>query len=133
VLESWTGRVALGKIRDGTGNTLMLGEKHLRRTNQTGRNEDRSVFCGDHEVGPVGREAGHVRDASGQIIPESVRAIAASPDETFEARRRFGGRHPGVCMFAFCDGSVRPLRVTIDTETLARLAGREDGLVPGDY
>jgi prepilin-type processing-associated H-X9-DG protein len=111
----------------------MLGEKHIRRSVQTGRSEDRSVFCGDHEVAAVGREAGHVRDAQGQIIPESIRALVSDPDDAFEARRRFGGLHPGVCMFVFCDGSVKPLRVNIDTETLARLAGREDALVVGDH
>ena len=39
----------------------------------------------------------------------------------------FGGPHPGVCLFAMCDGHIVPLSVAIDTTNLGRLANRADG------
>ena len=39
----------------------------------------------------------------------------------------FGSYHPGICQFAFCDGSVHALPVTINLVTLGRLAARNDG------
>jgi prepilin-type N-terminal cleavage/methylation domain-containing protein/prepilin-type processing-associated H-X9-DG protein len=134
LLTSWRSRARIADITDGTSNTLLIGEKHIRRTIAVGSNEDRSVFNGDHETGPVTREAGHVRDAQGLVLAGSERPLVANPDDAVLPGNRFGGRHPGVCQFAFCDGSVRALRTTIDNETLARLAARADGLpLPGDF
>jgi prepilin-type processing-associated H-X9-DG protein len=45
----------------------------------------------------------------------------------------FGGYHTGVCQFAFCDGSVRPIMVDVDPTTLGNLACRNDGQVIGDF
>jgi len=44
---SWQGQVPLQAIKDGTSNTLMFGEKHLRPASLRGLNEDRSVFDGN--------------------------------------------------------------------------------------
>ncbi len=40
---------------------------------------------------------------------------------------RFGGPHPGVCQFVFCDGSVHRINFTVDPTTFRRLGGRKDG------
>jgi prepilin-type N-terminal cleavage/methylation domain-containing protein len=134
ILVSWQSRTTLLNIVDGTGNTLLVGEKHIRRTTQTGRSEDRSVYNGNWEVGPVGREAGYERDASGQVVAGSERPLVSDPLGGVNFDRRFGGPHPEVCQFVFADGSVRALRTSIDLETLARLAARADGLpVTGDF
>jgi prepilin-type processing-associated H-X9-DG protein len=45
----------------------------------------------------------------------------------------FGGYHPGICQFGFCDGSVRRIEVGIDPNVLGNLASRNDGQVIGDY
>ena len=48
----------------------------------------------------------------------------------------FGGPHSGgaVCMFAFGDGSVHPVKSTVDLDTLTALAARNDGaVIAGDY
>ncbi len=39
----------------------------------------------------------------------------------------FGGPHAGVCLFVFCDGSVKPLPLTVDLVTLAALGTRAGG------
>ena len=43
--------------------------------------------------------------------------------------RKFGSWHPGTCQFVFYDGSVRSVRVNIDTTNLRRFAVRNDGEV----
>lgn len=132
ILIGFASQTRLTSLTDGTSHTLLVGEKHIRRITPTGRGEDRSVFNGDHELGPVGREAGHVRDAQGRVISGSERPLAFGPDDGLLPSSRFGSAHPGVCLFVLADGSVRPLRTTIDTETLSRLAVRNDGLPVAD-
>ena len=46
----------------------------------------------------------------------------------------FGGPHVGICMFAFADGGVRPVRSSIDEYTLGLLSHRSDGqVIMADY
>ncbi|HXG09219.1 MAG TPA: DUF1559 domain-containing protein, partial [Gemmataceae bacterium] len=139
LLKVWRSRTRFLNIVDGTSNTLMIGEKHIRSTIAPGTREDRSVYNGDHERGPVGREAGRGRNSAGVLLD---RPLVAHPGRDMGRDainedlndKLFGGPHPGVCQFVFCDGSVRAIRVSIDLDTLARLAGRADGLpVTGDF
>ena len=72
---------------------------------------------------PVGRAHGiDVATDAGQV----ARSIKDKPSNYLDI---FGGPHQGVCLFAFCDGSVHPLSVNIDVTNLGRLAGRNDGQV----
>jgi prepilin-type N-terminal cleavage/methylation domain-containing protein len=131
ILLSWKPRCDLTTISDGTTNTLMLGEKHIRLTNRIGTNEDRSVYNGDHETGPVGREAGRGRSETGVL---EDKPLVSDPNDIVNPDKRFGGLHPGVCLFVFCDGRVQGVRTTVDIETLSRLADRADGLpITGEY
>ena len=43
----------------------------------------------------------------------------------------FGSRHPGVVQFCFCDGSVRPLRVSLDYNVYLSYSGIADGTCYG--
>ena len=45
---SWRGQLNILSITDGTSNTLMFGEKHVRPASLRGKNEDRSVFGGQN-------------------------------------------------------------------------------------
>jgi prepilin-type N-terminal cleavage/methylation domain-containing protein len=136
-VKNWVPRVNMLGVTDGTSNTLMFGEKHIRRTQLDGKGEDRSVFNGDTEVGAVSREAGHRRSGAGGITGTiqggSERPLTTNPNDGFVASSRFGSYHTGVVNFVLVDGSVRGIRTTIDNETLMRLAIRNDGLVVGDY
>ena len=51
----------------------------------------------------------------------------------FEAKWKFGSRHPGLCQFVFCDGSVRSLANGIDPAILGLLAQVDDGQVVPSY
>src|SRR5262249_27182084 len=130
----WKSQTSLLTIPDGTSNTLMIGEKHIRPTTQFGKSEDTSVYNGDNSIGAVGREAGQQYNSAGQPTAGSQRPLQDRTSVATNSDRCFGGPHPGVCQFVFCDGSVRPVKISVDIETLARLAAKDDGLpITGDF
>lgn len=60
--------------------------------------------------------------------------LAKGPNDTTPSTRgdafyarKFGSWHTNVCQFAMCDGSVRPIRTSIDPANLRRYAVRNDG------
>ena len=125
---AWRGVVNLNTVTDGLSHTLFLGDKHVRPGLVATSLEDSSVFNGDHTYGYI-RYAGRQTNA-GRV---TVERPLASRRDTGRAAQRFGSWHPGVCQFAFGDGSVRPIRNDIDLDTLTRLADRADGLAVGDF
>src|SRR5207237_4406020 len=100
ILLSWRGRLSLTSITDGTSNTLMFGEKHVRPNSLRGKNEDRSVFGGQNNS--VRRMAG-IDPVTGDQRPLRI----PSDQNGALANTSFGGPHPGVCHFVLCDGTVR--------------------------
>jgi prepilin-type N-terminal cleavage/methylation domain-containing protein/prepilin-type processing-associated H-X9-DG protein len=130
----------LSSITDGTTNTFLVGEKHVP-ANMFGRLKvgDGSVYLGIWTT-YSGRMAGRgVPLATGPNDVTPTPNLPRPPGSSGTWRpgtdavwcKKFGSWHAGVCQFAFCDGSVKGIRVTIDEETLARLAARNDGQVIG--
>jgi type II secretory pathway pseudopilin PulG len=126
---SWQGVLTFNSITDGLSNTIFLGDKHVRPDKFATSLEDSSVFNGDHTYGYI-RYAGRQTDA-GAVT--AVRPLASRITDAVRPAQRFGSWHIGVCQFAFGDGSVRPIRNSIDIDTLTRLADRADGLPVGDF
>ncbi len=118
--------VDFAMIRDGTSNTLMLGEK-LLHPNHFGK-------CGGDNEPYVnsGVDQDHVRNArplntektTGPPIPDSQ-----APDQGTGTLwiQRFGSSHPGGFNVALADGSIRSISYSIDPETFRRLCVRDDG------
>jgi prepilin-type N-terminal cleavage/methylation domain-containing protein len=97
-------------ILDGLSNTIFLGEKHIPME-RYGLGIDGAVYNGDK--GSAFRKAG-------------VGApIAKGP----AGSGQFGSYHPGICQFAFGDGSVRALQASIELTNLGYMANRKDGQV----
>jgi prepilin-type processing-associated H-X9-DG protein/prepilin-type N-terminal cleavage/methylation domain-containing protein len=126
-------RIGFRDITDGTSTTLMVGERS--------QNVADATWVG---MIPYGRACNNpawpVQDceASNVLI---LGHTGPSPDEPWidpPNNRKAGvddfwSRHPGGCNFAFCDGSVRFIRETIDLPTFSRLATRAGGeAVSGD-
>jgi hypothetical protein len=50
------------------------------------------------------------------------------------ANSSFGSAHTSICQFVFCDGSVKPVPLSVSLQTLTYLVTRNDGQVLGsDY
>ena len=113
--------VSIDSIRDGTGKTILIGEKQLPPrgfgyyvTPSGEATYDSSVYNGDGFHVP-GRFAGQAY------------GLARNSEEAVQTN--FGGPHPGVCQFVFADGSVHAIAIEIDGVTLGYLAHRKDGKV----
>jgi prepilin-type N-terminal cleavage/methylation domain-containing protein len=121
IVEKFRPRLRLANVTDGTSNTLMFGEKHIRPNSLRGKGEDRSIFGG---VNNVNRRVAGIQ----QNTPANIRPLRVPKDQdgTF-ANQSFGGPHPGVCLFVMGDGSVRKLNLNININTLTSLATRMGG------
>jgi hypothetical protein len=109
--NNWRGRTRMASILDGTTNTLLVGEKHVREDEFGLRTRgDGSIYNGDWA-------------ASWSRLGN--RPIARSPSDPYNIQ--FGSYHPGVCQFGLCDGSVRGVTTSISVTVMSRLANRQDG------
>jgi prepilin-type N-terminal cleavage/methylation domain-containing protein len=118
----WTSGTAFRTITDGLSNTYLAGEKHVP-VGMFGRAKvgDGSIYNGVWST-YSGRVAGpEDPPAKG---PKDI-TLSTTADAFFA--RKFGSYHPGITQFAFCDGSVRATRITINLDNYRRLACRHDG------
>ena len=121
---SWRGQLNIGSITDGTSNTLMFGEKHVRPNSLRGINEDRSVFGGQNNS---------IRRMAGTGVNGDVRPLSPPQNTSAISNTTFGGPHAGVTQFVFVDGSVRSLALSTDLQTLTSLITRAGGEVVPNY
>ena len=125
IYTTWKGQLNLLSITDGTANTFMYGEKHVRPNSLRGKNEDRSVFGGQNNS---------LRRMAGIAPNGDVRPLSPANNQSGAlANTTFGGPHAGVCQFLLCDGSVRGVTLSTDLQTLTALVTRAGGEVNPDY
>ena len=117
-IVSFTSYTSLTKIPDGTSNTLLIGEKHVR-----------VGHFGEAGDGDKAYYSGLSYD-SAQRVAGSSYPLARDPfDDHSNHQDMFGSPHVGVCQFVMADGHVVALSVNIDLTNLKRLANRADGEV----
>jgi prepilin-type processing-associated H-X9-DG protein len=123
-VANWQGVVRLATITDGTSNTMLLGEKNVRRTTRFGTGEDRNVY-GFTNANNARRFAGLDR----KDLTSQYKLDGFTTTEIVQAidNRAFGGLHPGVVQFVFCDGSVHSLKRNTSLATLGYLSETDDG------
>jgi prepilin-type N-terminal cleavage/methylation domain-containing protein len=119
IVATWRGQLSLLSIVDGTSNTIMFGEKHIRPNSLRGKNEDRSIFGG---------QSNSARRMAGLGANGDQRPLRQPNDQTgVEANTSFGGPHLGVCQFVLCDGTVRAIPIGTSLQNLSNLIARNDG------
>jgi prepilin-type N-terminal cleavage/methylation domain-containing protein/prepilin-type processing-associated H-X9-DG protein len=110
--------VRLLEITDGTSNTLMIGEKHLRPTDINNGTYDGCIYSAT--------PSGLSFRQGGSNHPLALTQYDAQNGQ-------FGSWHTSVCNFVFCDGHVEALPTSIPGTTLGFLATRAGGEVIPAY
>jgi len=118
--QNWSTRDTFTRISDGTSNTIIFGEKHLRPAEFGMCNSEATVDCSYfYSAGDGAQYFGIVRPGIA-----SPRTFARGLHDTLGTNvsnneRAFGSAHPGVINFAFADGSVRPLNTDLSQDSMS--------------
>jgi prepilin-type N-terminal cleavage/methylation domain-containing protein/prepilin-type processing-associated H-X9-DG protein len=108
----------MADVRDGTSNTLLIGDKRLNTTNigsYQGDDNEGYTSGWDHDV---------IRFTDRLPQPDPI---------TGDGGQAFGSSHSGGVQFVFVDGSVKMITFQIDATTFLRLGTRRDNQVLGNY
>ncbi len=112
--------VTRNDIHDGLQYTLMIGEKRMTRRTWVG--------CREHGRRCATRDSPLLAGSEDEPQSESTDSDTADSDTTdLLFVGGFQSSHANGVQFAFADGSVSYLVVTIDQEILQQLANRSDG------
>ncbi|MBC7854197.1 MAG: DUF1559 domain-containing protein, partial [Pirellulaceae bacterium] len=135
------GNLNFGAVRDGTSNTIFLGEILGECTDHQGggwwrfntaANGFTSTSC---PINIFTTCAGSGQEAANKGYPYN--GITSMPDCTsrqqWNLSMGFRSRHPQGCQFVFGDGSVHFISQSVNYATYQRLGGRRDGQPLGDY
>ena len=124
-------QVTLGKVRDGTSKTVMIGEKWIDPTVSRGRDSDRSVYSGNRSSSRriLGQSQRTDEPTTYRLLlnPKDIAGFSLAEVPNQVPGHNFGGPHPEVTQFVFVDGHVRPISVTADTSVLTALSTRAGG------
>ncbi len=110
--------IRFADILDGSSNTLMIGEKNLRKTDYlTGRGAGDRGSCW----------AGGTMDTLRSSNEDKRSPVRDAADADHE--RAFGSAHDRGCNFVFCDGHVRHISYSIKGSIFQALCTRNGGEV----
>jgi len=135
------GGINFGAVRDGTSNTIFMGEVLGECHDHWDGGWWRLNAYGNAEAGtsvPLNLFttcAGTQQEAANKGYPYN--GITSTPDcvnkNNWNLSWGFRSRHPQGCQFVFGDGSVHFISQSVNYATYQRLGGRRDSLPIGDY
>ncbi|HOM18046.1 MAG TPA: DUF1559 domain-containing protein [Thermoguttaceae bacterium] len=125
--------VGFAEIRDGTSNTILLGEKFQKifSFGWSGGDNEPYVNCGAF-ASSGDTDATRIAQyppLADTTHPTECGENEQNPSDTSKVCwvTRFGSSHPGGVNVALADGSVRPISFSIDLQTFRWLCVRNDG------
>lgn len=110
---------SIANIRDGTSNTLMVGEYVVTRL-------ERATFWAN----TYGYSLATTFPDSRSMMPDYDACIALNPSFKTPCKNSWKSYHPGGFSVVYADGTVHFLSMTIDTNILVGLASIENGEIP---
>lgn len=126
--------VGIGKVKDGTSKTMMVGEKYLdpsKYFDGSAWSDDQNLF-GGFDIDLNGFTGDRPREKSpGVPYTLAERGAAMLPQSDTigdDLRFEFGSVHPGGYNAVFVDGSVHSITYDVDAAVHAGIGGRNDGV-----
>lgn len=107
-------RIAFKDVRDGLSHTIFLGEKVVE-------------MRGRSELGWMSGTRATLRNTGNPIGTAPTAGMLPPPDDPPNVVGGFSSWHPQVALFAFGDGHVGPIRVSIAPAVFQQLGHRADG------
>jgi prepilin-type N-terminal cleavage/methylation domain-containing protein len=112
-------------ITDGLSNTIFAGDKRLNVTRIGGfQGDDNEGYTSgmDHDtVRWCNTDVGSLNGIGGVPLPDWNQG---------DGQQRFGSSHASVCMFLWGDGTVRPVKYTVNRDVFVYYCLRNDGQSP---
>lgn len=121
--------VKISQVADGTSKTFLLGEKRMNPDLYDGPIGN-TWDPGDNECFQNGLNIDNCRTTFVLSMDESdLSDLQFGPDQAGLANvhTHFGSAHPGICQFAFVDGSVRAIDYSISKRAFRYYGNRQDG------
>ncbi|MFO0428731.1 MAG: DUF1559 domain-containing protein [Planctomyces sp.] len=118
--RGWLDTVSISDLKDGSSNTILVGEPHIPDGEMTRSPYNGPAYFGRHLThfcrlgGPGVPIAHHSRDQRANVFS-------------------FGSQHAGMTQFAMADGSARGISSQLNTQVLSALCNRNDGVNVGEF
>jgi hypothetical protein len=120
-------KITIASIKDGTSNTLLIGEKFVPV----------DFYDGTHWADDTGPIEGYSTNIARSSVNNETYFPAGNPARdqpvslrapSYNAGFMFGSAHETSMNAVFADGAVRPIKYGVDPEVFNHLAHRQDGV-----
>ncbi|MCA9246047.1 MAG: DUF1559 domain-containing protein [Planctomycetales bacterium] len=109
----------ISTIRDGTSNTMLVGEYHTKDPQNKSQASSRPYWASTHSF----HNLAAAQPESYTRLADYDACMTANGDKWWQCDRAFASLHAGgIIQFVFCDGSVHGIAAEIDADIYQNLA-----------